>query len=93
MGAKHRLTKTDTHYVWVGWLLLYSASRCAILQLINSLHGMVADFGVYIARGLARVIGFAEDILMDEVLNLPKIANEVIHNLCEHLMALHTRIR
>ncbi len=62
-------------------------------QLINGLRGMVAEFGVYIARGLARVIGFAEDILLGEVLDLPEIANEVIHNLCEHLMALHTRVR
>jgi transposase len=62
-------------------------------QLINGLRGMVAEFGVYIARGLARVIGFAEDILMGEVLDLPEIANEVIHNLCEHLMALHLRLR
>jgi transposase len=62
-------------------------------QLINGLRGMVAEFGVNIARGLARVIGFAEDILMGEVLDLPEIANEVIHNLCEHLMALHTRLR
>ena len=54
---------------------------------------MVAEFGVYIAKGLARVIGFAEDILVGEVLDLPDIANEVIHNLCEHLMALHARIR
>ena len=62
-------------------------------QLINGLRGMVAEFGVYIARGLARVIGFAEDILAGEVLDLPDIANEVIHNLCEHLMALHARVR
>ncbi|MFT6299681.1 MAG: transposase [Yoonia sp.] len=62
-------------------------------QLINGLRGMVAEFGIYIAKGLARVIGFAEDILAGEVLDLPEIANEVIHNLSEHLMALHTRIR
>ena len=62
-------------------------------QLINGLRGMVAEFGVYIARGLARVIGFAEDILAGEILDLPDIANEVIHNLCEHLMALHARVR
>ncbi len=61
-------------------------------QLINGLRGMVAKFGVYIARGLARVIGFAEDILAGEVLDLPDIANEVIHNLCEHLLALHARV-
>ena len=52
-------------------------------QLINGLRGMVAEFGVYIARGLARVIGFAENILTGEVLELPDIANEVIHNMCE----------
>ena len=62
-------------------------------QLINGLRGMVAEFGVYIAKGLARVTGFAEDVLAGEVLDLPEIANEVIHNLCEHLMALHARIR
>ncbi|WP_372993445.1 IS110 family transposase [Sulfitobacter sp.] len=62
-------------------------------QLINGLRGMVAEFGVCIARGLARVIGFAEDILAGEVLDLPEIANEVIYNMCEHLMALHARIR
>ena len=62
-------------------------------QLINGLRSMVAEFGVYIAKGLARVVGFAEDILNGEVLDLPDIANEVIHNLCEHLMVLHTRIR
>ncbi|WP_298968205.1 IS110 family transposase [uncultured Roseobacter sp.] len=62
-------------------------------QLINSLRGMVAEFGVYIARGLARVIDFAENILTGEVLDLPDVAHEVIHNLSEHLMALHARIR
>ncbi|PYG26752.1 IS110 family transposase [Pelagimonas varians] len=62
-------------------------------QLINGLRGMVSEFGVYIAKGLARVVGFAEDILSGETLDLPDIANEVIHNLCEHLMVLHTRIR
>lgn len=54
---------------------------------------MVAEFGVYIAKGLARVIGFAEGIFAGELLDLPEVANEVIHNLCEHLMALHARIR
>jgi transposase len=62
-------------------------------QLINGLRGMVAEFGVYIARRLARIIDFAENILAGEVLDLPDIANEVIHNICEHLMALHARIR
>ena len=56
-------------------------------QLINGLRGLVAEFGIYIPRGLARVIGFAEDITLGEVLDLPDIANEVIRNLSEQLMA------
>lgn len=39
------------------------------------------------------MIGFAEDITLGEVLDLPDIANEVIRNLSEQLMALHNRIR
>ncbi len=62
-------------------------------QLINNLRALVAEFGVFIPRGLARVIGFAEDITLGEVLDLPDIANEVIHNLCEQLMALHKWVR
>ncbi|GLT12657.1 IS110 family transposase [Sulfitobacter porphyrae] len=62
-------------------------------QLINNLRGLVAEFGIYIPRGLARVIEFAEDITLGQVLDLPDIANEVIHNLSEQLMALHQRIR
>jgi len=56
-------------------------------QRVNGLRGMVAAFGVYIANGLAWVIGCAEDILGGKVLDLPEIANVVIHNLCEHLMS------
>lgn len=47
---------------------------------------MVAEFGVYIVRGLARVVGFAQDILEGKVLEPSDIANEVIHN---PLLALH----
>lgn len=61
-------------------------------QLINGLRGMAAEFGVYIARGLARVIDFAENTLTGEVLDLPDVAKEVIRNLSEQLMALHHRV-
>ncbi|WP_411892583.1 hypothetical protein [Yoonia sp. SDW83-1] len=57
------------------------------------MRGLVAEFGVYIPRGLAGVIGFAEDITLGEVLDLPDISNEVIRNLCEQLMSLHKRVR
>ena len=62
-------------------------------QLINGLRGMVAEFGVYIARGLARVIGFAEDVLMGEVLDLPEIANEVIHKVALRNRLEHINLR
>ena len=62
-------------------------------QLINGLRGLVAEFGIYIPRGLARFIGIAEDITLGEVLDLPDIADEVIRNLSEQLMTLHNRIR
>jgi transposase len=62
-------------------------------QLINNLRGLVAEFGIFIPKGLARVIGFAEDITLGEVLDLPDIANEVIRNLSEQLMALHKQVR
>ncbi len=44
-------------------------------------------------KSLARVISFAEDITLGEVIDLPDVANEVILNLSEQLMALHKRIR
>lgn len=62
-------------------------------QLINNLRGLIAEFGIFIPRGLARVIAFAEGITLGEVLNLPDIANDVLHNLCEQLTALHKRVR
>lgn len=62
-------------------------------QLIKGLCGLVAEFGIYIPRALARVIGFAEDVTLGEVLDLPDVANEAIRNLSEQLIALHKRIR
>jgi len=62
-------------------------------RLINGLRCMVAEFGVYIARGLAQVIGVAENFLAGEGLDLPGMVKEVIHDLCEQLMTLHARVR
>ncbi|MGZ2256667.1 hypothetical protein ACVC7O_05130 [Roseobacter sp. A03A-229] len=49
-------------------------------QLINCLRGLVAEFGIYIPRRLARMIGFAEEIIFGEVLALPNITNDVIRD-------------
>lgn len=54
-------------------------------QLINALRSMLAEFGVYVARGLARAISFAQDVLAGAELELPEIAQDVVHNLCGQL--------
>lgn len=62
-------------------------------QLINALRSMLAEFGVYVAKGLARVISFAQGVLAGTELGLPKIAQDVARNLCGQLSALHGQVR
>ncbi len=62
-------------------------------QLINMLRSLLAEFGVSIARGLARAISYAQGLLDGEHLDLPEVARDVIHNLCQQLAALHLRVR
>ncbi len=49
-------------------------------QLINALRSMLAEFGVYVAKGLARAIGFSQGVLAGGKLELPEIAQDVVHN-------------
>lgn len=79
-------------------ILLSLHQACDLLvrqrtQLIHGLRGWVAGFGGYIPRSLARVIGFAKDITLSEVLDLPDIASDVARILCERLMALREGVR
>ncbi len=62
-------------------------------QLINALRSLLAEFGVYIARGLARVISFAQGVVEGIELDLPTIAQDVFLNLCQQLGKLHERVR
>ena len=62
-------------------------------QLINALRGLLAEFGITVARGLARVIGFAQDALERDDMDLPSVARDVIRNLCAQLGALHRQVR
>jgi len=62
-------------------------------QLINALRSMLAEFGVYIAKGLARIIGFSQGVLAGTKLELPEIAHDVVHNLCGQLNVLHGQMR
>ena len=62
-------------------------------QLINALRSMLAEFGVYIAKGLARIIGFSQGVLAGTKLELPEIAQDVVHNLCGQLDVLCRQMR
>ena len=62
-------------------------------QLVNALRSMLAEFGVYIAKGLARAISFAQGVLAGAELELPEIAQDVAHNLCGQLDVLHGQVR
>ncbi len=62
-------------------------------QLINALRSLLAEFGVYIARGLARVISFAQGVVEGVELELPTVAQDVFRNLCQQLGALHEQVR
>ena len=62
-------------------------------QLANALRSMLAEFGVYVARGLARALSFAQGVLAGAELELPEIAQDVVHNLCGQLDVLHGQVR
>jgi len=62
-------------------------------QLVNALRSMLAEFGVYVAKGLARAISFAQGVLAGAKLELPEIAQDVVHTLCGQLDVLHGQMR
>jgi transposase len=54
---------------------------------------MLAEFGVYIAKGLVRAISFSQGVLAGTKLELTEIAQDVVHNLCGQLNVLHGQVR
>jgi len=46
-------------------------------QLVNALRSKLAEFGVYIVKGLARAISFSQGVLAGAELGLPEIAQDV----------------
>ncbi|WP_152986564.1 IS110 family transposase, partial [Pseudovibrio sp. POLY-S9] len=62
-------------------------------QLINALRAMLAEFGVYIAKGPASAIGFSQGVLAGNKLDLPEIVQDVVHNLCGQLDILQEKMR
>lgn len=62
-------------------------------QLINMLRSILAEFGIVIAQGIGRAISFAKDVVDGNRPDLPEVAQDVIANLSNQLVALHLRVR
>jgi transposase len=77
-------------------LSLHRARSLMVRQrtpLVNALRSMLAEFGVYIAKELVRAISFSQGVLAGSRLELPEIAQDVVHNLCGQLNVLHGQVR
>lgn len=62
-------------------------------QLVNMLRSLLAEFGIVIAQGIGRAISFAKDVVDGDRPDLPEVAQDVIANLSNQLVALHLRVR
>lgn len=62
-------------------------------QIINTIRGLAAEFGIAIARGLSHAVTFANALVRREKSDLPDLAREVLEVLGRQLIALHNRLR
>jgi transposase len=61
-------------------------------QTINMLRAQLAEFGVILPKGVRFAIHFAKQVLNGEQPDLPKVAGDVVFELCEQLLFLHEKI-
>lgn len=61
-------------------------------QLVNTLRGLLGEFGISLARGRFRVVKFAQEVADGRDLGLPGVAHDVIGTLCQHLLDLEEKI-
>ncbi len=62
-------------------------------QLINMMRGMRAEFGIVTGQGIGRAVALAEAVVGGELPDLPEVAQEVIANLGNQLIALDMQVR
>ena len=60
---------------------------------MNMLRSLSAEFGVTIARGVAKAIDFAKGLIDGEQSELPELAQDVLRVLSRQLVELHNRLR
>ena len=61
-------------------------------QTINMLRAQLAEFGIVLPRGVYHALQFAKDCMNGEQPGLPKDAEEVVFDLCDQLLFLHSKI-
>lgn len=77
-------------------LFLHRARDLIVRQrthLVNMLRSLLAEFGIVIGQGIGRAISFAKDVVDGDHPDLPEVAQDVIANLSNQLVALHLRVR
>jgi transposase len=62
-------------------------------QLVNTIRGLLAEFGIDIPRGLERALGTARQITEGEILDVPDDTATCIVELCGQALAAHERLR
>ena len=61
-------------------------------QTINMLRAQLAEFGIVLPQGIYHALGFAKNCLNGEQPDLPEAACNVIFELCDQLLFLHSKI-
>lgn len=62
-------------------------------QIANMMRGLLAEFGVVVAKGIENILAFSRAALAGEELVLPDIARQVISSLCQQLIELNGSVR
>jgi len=59
---------------------------------INMLRGQLAEFGVVLPQGVYHALQVAKDCLNGEQPDLPEVAGDVVFELCDQLLFLHSKV-
>jgi transposase len=61
-------------------------------QTINMLRAQLAEFGIVLPQGIYHALQFAKDCLNGDQSDLPEVAGDVVFELCDQLLFLHSKI-
>ncbi|MEO0398347.1 MAG: IS110 family transposase [Pseudomonadota bacterium] len=62
-------------------------------QIINSIRGLLAEFGVTIGQGVPRIMAFARSMTNGNQPDVPDLVREIVGNLSHQLLSLERRAR